>query len=288
MPAATREPAWRWLLTVARIRGIDELSGLSHFDEVMSACAAAEPSLAGIVEAAPDHNYRSHGVKIPRQTQRYSGRTAMRADVSVHEPKQPVDDETALAYTMEGLNRDEPGALLPYVWSPGWNSNQSLHKFQAEVGGPIRGGSAGVRLLGAAATAALPDASVPVSGDSAAGFTLVARPRIFGSDELSALSPGVSDMLRPATLELTPTAATQLGVVDGDGLVVGTVAGDDLATLELRINPMLAEGCAGFPTGVDGCHALHPLLRVHLRKAENWQRPPSAAQIISSDRGQHG
>ena len=63
----------------------------------------------------------------------------MRADVSVHEPKQPVDEETPLAFTMEGLNRDQPGALLPYVWSPGWNSNQSLHKFQAEVGGALEG-----------------------------------------------------------------------------------------------------------------------------------------------------
>jgi NADH-quinone oxidoreductase subunit G len=154
MPQATRAPAWRWLLAVARIRGVEELASFTHFDEVMHACAAAEPSLATIAEAAPDHSYRSHGVKIPRQTQRYSGRTAMLADVSVHEPKQPVDDETALAYSMEGLNRDEPGALMPYVWSPGWNSNQSLHKFQAEVGGPIRGGSAGVRLLGGGDTAA--------------------------------------------------------------------------------------------------------------------------------------
>jgi NADH-quinone oxidoreductase subunit G len=178
----------------------------------MHACAAAGPALAPIVEAAPDHSYRSHGVKIPRQTQRYSGRTAMRANISVHEPKQPVDDETAAGlFTMEGLNRDEPGALLPYVWSPGWNSNQSLHKFQAEVGGPIRGGSAGVRLLRGDTAARC--GSAPNAGNHGLpGWTLVPRPRIFGSDELSAAQPRVVDMLRPASLELTPATAQELAL----------------------------------------------------------------------------
>jgi hypothetical protein len=90
-------------------------------------------------------------------------------------------------------------------------------------------------------------------------------------------------MLRAASLELTPAAAAELDVADGDGIVVG----DDLATLEVRINTLLAEGCAGFPPGMEACAALRPLMQVSLRKADNWQRP-AAAQIISSDRGQHG
>ena len=71
----------------------------------------------------------------------------MRANISVHEPKQREDEETPLAFTMEGLNRDQPGALLPWVWAPGWNSNQSVHKFQTETGGPLKGGTAGARLF---------------------------------------------------------------------------------------------------------------------------------------------
>ena len=58
--------------------------------------------LAGINTAAPDHDYRTRGLKVPRQSHRYSGRTAMRANISVHEPRQTEDAESALAFTMEG------------------------------------------------------------------------------------------------------------------------------------------------------------------------------------------
>ena len=80
-------------------------------------------------------------------THRASGRTAQYADLSVHEPKSPVDEQTPFAYSMEGANGTQPGALIPYVWSPGWNSNQSVFKFQQEVGGPLQGGDGGVRLI---------------------------------------------------------------------------------------------------------------------------------------------
>ena len=71
----------------------------------------------------------------------------MNSGVSVHEPQQPKDHESPLSYSMEGLNRDQPSSLMPFVWSPGWNSNQSLQKFQAEVDGPLKGGPSGVRLI---------------------------------------------------------------------------------------------------------------------------------------------
>ncbi|MFT4873693.1 NADH-quinone oxidoreductase subunit NuoG [Congregibacter sp.] len=282
-PAADRQPAWRWLRALAESRGLDDLAALQHFDDLMHACAAAEPALAAMVNAAPDHDYRSLGLKIPRQPQRYSGRTAMRANVSVHEPKQPTDEETALSYTMEGLNRDEPGSLLPFVWSPGWNSNQSLHKFQAEVGGPIRGGSAGVRLLPDTPIAQLPAPTAAAAAIDHDQWRLVPRPQIFGSDELSALSPGVSELVKPGFVEIDPAAATLLRVTAGDGLVVG----DSLATLEVKVNPLMPAGCVGYSAGVAGCEGLIPMAAVTLTRAADWVRPSSAAQVIGSDRVQH-
>ena len=142
-PAEQRLANWQWLQQLAHSANCNQLSGLEHFDQLTEACAAAEPLLGKIAEAAPDHQFRNRGQKIPRQTHRYSGRTAMRADVSVHEPQQPADSETPLAYSMEGSAGDKPAALQPFIWSPGWNSNQAVQKFQAEAGGPLRGGSAG-------------------------------------------------------------------------------------------------------------------------------------------------
>ncbi|MEM1189306.1 MAG: NADH-quinone oxidoreductase subunit NuoG [Pseudomonadota bacterium] len=284
-PGEGRDAAWRWLLALADIRGVASLAGVQHFDDVTRACAESCAALAAIVAAAPTGDYRSHGVKVPRQPPRYSGRTAMRANVSVHEPKQPVDEDSPLAYSMEGLNRDEPSSLLPYVWSPGWNSNQSLHRFQAEVGGPIRGGSAGIRLLPDEAAAPRPATGTGAAPEEErGGFQLVPRWRIFGSGELSALSPGIDELVESGFVELDAQAAAELGVGPGDGLVIG----DDLATLRVKINNEMAAGCVGFSVGLDGCENLAAPCRVSLRRAENWQRDPSDAQLIGSDRRQYG
>jgi NADH-quinone oxidoreductase subunit G len=277
-PPDERRPAWVWLLACMKELEHPEVRTLHHFDDITRTCAAQVSALSGIAAAAPDQHFRNAGLRIPRQTQRYSGRTAMRADVSVHEPRQPGDEESPLAYTMEGLNRDTPGSLLPWVWSPGWNSNQALHKFQAEVGGELRGGSAGARLLHAGPGMDLIAEQPGENPDRSGQWLLVPRHRIFGSDELTALSPGLSELAEPGFIELRPVDAATLGVDEGDGVVVG----DSLATLEVRINPTLAEGCAGYGLGLAGTENLQPLQVVELGRAENWQR--RRPQVIGSDR----
>ena len=279
LPAAERRPAWNWLLTCLNDLDRPEAMGMQHFDDITQACAKAVPALAGITAAAPDHLFRNAGVKVPRQTHRYSGRTAMRADVSVHEPKQPQDDDSPLAFTMEGLNRDQPGALLPFVWSPGWNSNQSLHKFQSEVGGHLKGGTAGVRLLQPVVATTTDAASSEAFAPQAGTWQLVPRQRIFGTDELSALSPGISELVHPGYIEMTGADAGLLGVSDGDGVEVDAA----LARLEVRINDSMAMGCIGYSVGHTGTHNLQALALVTLRRAEGWQR--RQAQLIGSDGG---
>ena len=282
LPTGERRPSWAWLLACMKEMGYQQAQGLHHFDDITRACAAQLPALSGITAAAPDHHFLNAGVKIPRQTHRYSGRTAMRADISMHEPKQPTDEESPLAFTMEGLNRDQPGALLPYVWSPGWNSNQSLHKFQAEVGGHLRGGTAGARLLlaGSRAIAEIQAVSAPFE-PTPDQWQLVPVQRIFGSDELSALSPGIAELVEPGYIEINDNAARTLGVNDGDGVIVGDV----LATLEVRINDSVTNGCAAYSTGLAGTHDLVPLVRVGLRRDESWRR--RSPELIGSDGGGH-
>ena len=85
--------------------------------------------------------------KIAREPNRYSGRTAMLANISVHEPKPPDDPDSALAFSMESGPESAPPSLIPFFWAPGWNSIQAINKFQSEVGGPLRGGDPGIRLI---------------------------------------------------------------------------------------------------------------------------------------------
>jgi NADH-quinone oxidoreductase subunit G len=286
-PEAERRPSWVWLLACLKEMSREEVGDLQHFDDITKACANTHRALSGITAAAPDHHFRNVGQRIPRQTHRYSGRTAMRAAISVHEPKQHEDEESPLAYSMEGLNRAQPGALLPYVWAPGWNSNQSLHRFQAEVGGPLKGGTAGVRLL-QPGTDTRVDADIDVRTSRPPTFQaqpgrwlLVPRPRIFGSEELSALSPGIAELVEVAYIEVCAADAQVLGVCQGDGVVVN----ESLATLEVRINDTVVPGCAGFSAGVVGAENLLPLQQVSLQKARDWQR--RTPTLIGSDRGGH-
>ena len=268
-PAAQRRPGWQWLA---------ELSGaVASFDEICLRCAAAHPLLAGITACAPDHDWRNSGLKVPRQPHRYSGRTAMLANVSVHEPKQLEDSESALAYTMEGSSGQQPGALLPFVWSPGWNSNQSIHKFQSEVGGPLRGGGGGVRLLDNWRSEA-PRAAAAIAGGIPAGHhLLIPRHQTFGSDELSMQVDSIREVAGPARIYLNAEQAALVGTGEGDGVSVAGI------NLELVLDQSLPAGCAAFTVGHPDSTALNGCSTALLSRDSHWRR--RQPRLIGTDSG---
>ncbi len=271
-----RQPGWYWLLQLGRAARRDDFAELLHFDAVSAACAAHYGQLAAISAAAPLHDFVSHGLKVPRQPHRYSGRTAMRANVSVQEPRQTQDGESPLAYSMEGLNRDQ-GGLLPFVWSPGWNSNQAVHKFQSEAGGPLRGGSAGVRLLDETTDSSGSPAAKPGLPETGQ-WLLVPRYRIFGSDELSVRSEVIAELAGEPLLELNAADAASLGLGQDDALCI-----EGAAAIAVRINDSLPGGCIGFSAGYEATRSLVAGSRVAVSKAVDWAS--SRSQIISSDGG---
>ena len=252
-------PSWRWISAIGGALGRDDLDW-ADMDSLANACAATSDELAGLAGVAPGAGFRVDAdSKIPRQPHRYSGRTAMRADVSVHEPKTTVDHETPFSYSMEGLNTgDQPGAVLPYVWSPGWNSNQSVFKFQQEVGGALAGGDPGVRLIGTNGDArgARHD-DVPTAthaGDSGTNGTFVAARvnYVFGGDELSAASAPILERTPAPYVLLNPDDARRLGVVEGGGVAIAELG----ASFEARLDAGVAPGVAGVAQGLPGTGVL--------------------------------
>ncbi|MEO4017440.1 NADH-quinone oxidoreductase subunit NuoG, partial [Pseudomonas rossensis] len=116
---------WRWLHAL-RATLLNQPIDWTQLDHVTAACAASTPQLAGIVSAAPSAAFRIKGLKLAREPLRYSGRTAMRADISVHEPRTSQDNDTAFSFSMEGYSGSvEPRQQVPFAWSPGWNSPQA-------------------------------------------------------------------------------------------------------------------------------------------------------------------
>jgi NADH-quinone oxidoreductase subunit G len=227
-PPAPILESWRWL------------GAWSNLDQALDAVSSTLPQLAGASQAAPPSTFREAGQKIPREPHRHSGRTAVAAQISVHEPKPPDDPDSPLAFSMEGYPEEPPPALIPFFWSPGWNSYQAVNKFQEEIAGPLRGGNPGVRLIepgaGNGFFTDVPPAFRPRQGE----WLLVPCYRIFGSEELSREAPGVAQLAPEPYVALHPEDAA------GFGRYV-EIAGRRVA---VAADPDLPRGVAGVPAGM--------------------------------------
>lgn len=242
---------WRWLHAL-RSTLLNKPVDWTQLDHVTAACAASTAQLASIVDAAPSAAFRIKGLKLAREPLRYSGRTAMRANQSVHEPRTPQDPDTAFAYSMEGYSGSvEPRSQVPFAWSPGWNSPQAWNKFQDEVGGHLRAGDPGTRLIETQGDRLNWFASVPRAFSPAPGtWQAVPFYHLFGSEENSSKAAPVQERIPAPYVALAKSEADRLGVNDGALLAVN-VAGQTLR-LPLRINEELGAGLVGLPAGLAG------------------------------------
>jgi NADH-quinone oxidoreductase subunit G len=227
-PEEIRE-AWRWL------------GPWEKLDEIVQTVASSVPQFAAAAQAAPSAAFRMAGMKIPREPHRYSGRTAILAAVSVHEPGPPEDRDSALAFSMEGNPDQPPAALQPFFWAPAWNSIQAVNKFQEEIAGPLRGGDPGVRIIEPGANRPPYYDRIPAAFQPRAGeWLLVPLHHIFGSEELSRLAPSVAQLAPQPYVILNPEDAAAFGdQVELFG-----------RRLPVRSSVELPRGLAGVPAGV--------------------------------------
>jgi NADH-quinone oxidoreductase subunit G len=141
----TVKDSWKILSEISALAGIGDEP--ENYDALMNSMVEAYPSFAKIVQILPDSEFRYFSEKIARQTPRFSGRTAMDANISVSEPAPPEDSDSALKFSMEGYKGVTPSNLTPYYWSPGWNSPQAINKYLNEPGGDPMDGNPGALLF---------------------------------------------------------------------------------------------------------------------------------------------
>jgi NADH-quinone oxidoreductase subunit G len=241
---------WRWLHALhSTLQG--KAVDWTQLDEVTAACADSNAQLAGIVGAAPSASFRIKGLKLAREPHRYSGRTAMRANINVSEPRASQDVDSAFAFSMEGYSGSkEDRQQIPFAWSPGWNSPQAWNKFQDEVGGHLRAGDPGVRLIQAKGES-LPWFSVGAAFNPAPGtWQAVPLHHLFGSEENSSRSAPIQERMPQPYIALAKAEADRLGVNDG-ALLSLRVNGQALR-LPLQVREELAIGVVGLPVGLPG------------------------------------
>jgi len=148
---------------------------------------------------------------------------------------------------MEGNPEQPPSALIPFFWSPGWNSIQATNKYQSEIAGPLRGGNPGVRLIevrqdGSEFFASMPAAFEPRNGE----WLLIPLFHIFGSEELTRFAPAVAQLFPEPYVALNREDAQEFGTeaeLFGRHFPVKAVAG-------------LPKGIAGLPVGLPGLEGI--------------------------------
>ncbi|PNK60038.1 NADH-quinone oxidoreductase subunit NuoG [Psychrobacter sp. FDAARGOS_221] len=268
---------WRWLHAVETSLHNMPLDW-TQLDDVIDELITTHPNLEGIKNAAPESDFRISGLKIAREPRRYSGRTAMRANLSVHEPMQPKDLDTALTFSMEGYSGAQtPSAMIPFAQAAGWNSPQAWNKYQKEIGGSLKQGDPGVRLFDLVDTDSKhpkrdyvrPQMAQPVKTSIFQGQAkLVPVHNLYGSSAMAHRSPVVASQMKPASFYIGADDAQHWQVSSNDWLAV-TVDGHRVE-LPVQVVPYLAEGCIGYPVGQA------PILHGHLPASVIKIDPPQS------------
>lgn len=247
---------WRWL---AALQGAIERKPLrwQNFDQVNHDCATSNPLLATMLEAAPNAGLRIRGMRLAREPHRYSGRTSMLADQNVSEPRVAQDPDSPFNFSMEGYaGARQPLPQVPFAWAPGWNSPSAWNKFQDEVGGKLRAGDPGRRLLEATDPQAEGKellgwfTTIPAPFKAVEALQVVNYAQLFGGEELSARSPVIQARMNEPELVLNPADAQRLALHGGSQ--VSFSWGGSHWQLRLRLSEQLSAGLVGLPLGVNG------------------------------------
>jgi NADH-quinone oxidoreductase subunit G len=251
-PNENIQESWRWMLDLMTVAERPESIQWKLFDDITTALSDALPVFKPLREISPPAGFRIAGKKIPRQPHRYSGRTSMHSHISVHEPVIPEDNDSPLSFSMEGYEGIPPSSLITRFWAPGWNSVQSVNKFQSEIAGPLQGGDPGQRLIepGEAVSATyfqeIPVAFNPRSDER----LLIPLYHIYGSEELSVLSPAVAELMPQPYIGLNADDMESLQIHDGEAVEI-TLHGKGIG-LPVKCIKRLPKGIAGLPVGLPG------------------------------------
>jgi NADH-quinone oxidoreductase subunit G len=242
--------SWRWLRRINTAAGRSSVTQWVDLDSFLQHLVQELPVFARIVNVAPPASFRVGGRKIPRQSHRYSGRTAMKANISVSEGAVAQDLDSPMAFTMEGFPRMTPARLMASFWTPGWNSAQAITRFQEEVNGPLEGGDPGIRLIEPAEHADRQYYAPPGAAAKRSSTLLaIERLHVFGSEELSQRAPGIAALAPAPYVLLNADDAAAAGLAVGDMAEV-VLDGQEPLRLPVACEPGIARGVVALPRGL--------------------------------------
>ncbi|WP_339722456.1 NADH-quinone oxidoreductase subunit NuoG [uncultured Paraglaciecola sp.] len=231
-PSGQCLPSWQWLVNIARLRQ-HTLGKVDNLGQLRDLLNQEHPQLSA-------HFNQHNQTPMALQTPRTSGRTAMLANQTVHEPKPFIEIGAPYKHSMEGIqagqSKDFP---MAYSWSPGWNSNQSNHKFRDEYRGAELRQQEGVLCIGAKHNDQWFKWQTPWSKSSKAQWQILPLQKVFGSDNLSLHALPIAQLKVQAQIVLRPEDAEKLNFSVGQLIYC-----DDKSTpLELTISHSVPKSC---------------------------------------------
>ncbi|MBO9204533.1 MULTISPECIES: NADH-quinone oxidoreductase subunit NuoG [Niastella] len=249
---ATIQESWKWLLKLQALRTGVLNEGELHPEDVLKQAEQLLPQFAGISASAPHHDFRINGQALPREPHRYSGRTAMLSNLAVSEPKPKQDNDSPFTFTMEGYSGMPPSPLIPFFWSPGWNSIQAVNKYQQEPGGSLKNEQAGIHLFKYNPHAVpvyfkdIPEAFM-IRNDR---WLLFPQYHVLGSEELSAYSKGVRELSPETYVAMSASDMARHGLTNEH--VVTIKVFEQNWDLPVKADSSLPNGLVLIPAGLHG------------------------------------
>jgi NADH-quinone oxidoreductase subunit G len=237
--------SWRWIGDFIKIIGENHEIPWNRLDNVVETLANELPVFSKLKKYMPDADFRMLNAKIPRQTIRYSGRTAMNANIAVSESKLSQDMDSPLAFSMEGQQENPPSSLVPFYWTQGWNSVQAMYNYLDEPDGSMKGGDPGIRLIE-------PMEGIkniyfkqvsPIAVEKKDEWLIVPVYQIFGSEELSSRSPSIAQKIHEPFVLMNKKDVDNISAGDGDYVQLEILK--TKLKVKIRIENSLVQGLAG-------------------------------------------
>lgn len=244
--------SWQWITEVIKIKTKNQKIHWNRFDDLISSLVNELPVFTKLKEYVPDADFRMLNAKIPRQTLRYSGRTAMNATIAVSEPKILQDPDSPLSFSMEGQPERPPSSLVPFYWTPGWNSVQGMYNYLDQPNGSMKGGDPGIRLI--EPTQKHKNSYFNINTQDVKlqkkEWQIIPVYQVFGSEELSSAGSSLTQRIAEPIVYLNQKDAEILSIKDDD-LIQLEIAKSKL-TLKVKIENSLQQGLAGLSVNLPG------------------------------------
>ncbi|WP_226648520.1 NADH-quinone oxidoreductase subunit NuoG [Microbulbifer variabilis] len=258
------QESWRWLVDAVdfcteKSENYSVLRSWKHSTDLSDALAREIYTLKVLAEIGPNEDFRIDGLKVARQSARYSGRTAIHAQQHVSETPPIKDPDAPMNFSMEGIHNPNKTQLQANIWSPGWNSNQSIFKFQQQVGGERKGGPSGKYIEFSQHSTQDSNVSEETSvkpTETSNNLQMLPIYRLFGSEELSNQSMSFSEVIEAPFILMHPDEISQYDTQEGELVDIETNCGNYRA--EIKGSNTIPHGCIGVPFGLPGLESLAP------------------------------